>query len=197
MIWLGTALSIHLVHRPWWPYYYLHLAIPLAWLAGLAVGEAFGFITHSLNKVGFSLTVPKAWKTILICALTALPLARTLSRLEVNIKDLRQRPQVGDSAIINRMKQHAATTQWVYCDNPIYAFHAGLPMPPELAVVTLKRFWSAQIDTAQIVETCGRRKVDQLLLGTPSLTNDEWTKFLTREFIEVYEQDNMTLLFKN
>jgi len=37
---LVTAAMIHTVHRPWWNYYYLHLAIPLAWLAGWAVSEA-------------------------------------------------------------------------------------------------------------------------------------------------------------
>ncbi len=191
--WLGTALTIHLVHRPWWPYYYLHLAIPLAWLAGLAVGEAFGFIAHSLNKVGFSLTAPKAWKAILICALTALPLARSLSRLEATIKDLRQRPGVEASAIISGMKQHAATTQWVYCDNPIYAFHAKLPMPPELAVVTLKRFWSGQITTTKIVEICQLRHVEQLLLGSISRQSPNWTNLLSSNYVLSSELENLRL----
>jgi 4-amino-4-deoxy-L-arabinose transferase-like glycosyltransferase len=39
LVLLITALSVHLVHRPWWMYYYLHFAIPLSWLAGLAIGD--------------------------------------------------------------------------------------------------------------------------------------------------------------
>src|SRR5207302_2589522 len=36
---LATAAAIHSVHRPWWNYYYLHFAIPIAWLAGYALNE--------------------------------------------------------------------------------------------------------------------------------------------------------------
>lgn len=38
-IWLLTAVLIHLYHCPWWPYYYLHFAVPLAWLSGYGIAE--------------------------------------------------------------------------------------------------------------------------------------------------------------
>ena len=39
VVMLLTALAVHSIHRPWWSYYYLHLAVPLVWLSGLAFGE--------------------------------------------------------------------------------------------------------------------------------------------------------------
>ena len=47
-----TALGVHAVHRPWWMYYYLHLAIPMAWLAGFAVSEIIKIFTRLLSKTG-------------------------------------------------------------------------------------------------------------------------------------------------
>jgi len=37
LIWLGWALVIFINHTPWWPYYYVHIAIPLCWLAARAL----------------------------------------------------------------------------------------------------------------------------------------------------------------
>src|SRR5439155_13642620 len=46
LVMLTTVTLIHMNHRPWWSYYYLHFAVPLAWLAGYAIAEllreAFG-----------------------------------------------------------------------------------------------------------------------------------------------------------
>ncbi len=36
---LGTVLLVHLIHRPYWPYYYLHFAVPIAWLTGYGTAE--------------------------------------------------------------------------------------------------------------------------------------------------------------
>jgi len=32
---LLTAVAVHAMYLPWWMYYYLHFAIPLAWLRDL------------------------------------------------------------------------------------------------------------------------------------------------------------------
>lgn len=178
LIWLLTALAVHSAHRPWWPYYYLHFAIPIAWLAGSAAGEMVGVVSMLLKGFRFNLGATSTWRTLLLCGLIALPLARSLSRLELNVRDLRQRPRVEASAIIAKMKERASATHWAYADNPVYVFHAGLTTPPGLAVVTLKRFWSGQITTAGIVETCRRFQVEQILLGPVSRQDTNWTNLL-------------------
>lgn len=38
---LATVMLVHLWHRPYWPYYRLHFAIPLAWLGGMGIVEWF------------------------------------------------------------------------------------------------------------------------------------------------------------
>jgi hypothetical protein len=61
--------------------------------------------------------------------------------------------RLSDSPVVAKMKEYAGRTHWVYAQQVIYALHAGLPVPLELAVVTLKRFWSDQVSTAEVVET--------------------------------------------
>ena len=100
--------------------------------------------------------------------------------------------------VIAKMKEQAqkAQAKWVYADNPIYIFHAGLKTPPELAVVTLKRFWPGQINTFQIVEICRRRNVEQLLLGPISRQDSNWTNLLSAEFMRHCDEGNFRLYIK-
>ena len=39
--WLALALVVFTNHKPWWPYYYIHLALPLCWCAALGLSEVF------------------------------------------------------------------------------------------------------------------------------------------------------------
>jgi len=122
--------------------------------------------------------------------LLALVLVRSESRLEGGIKDLRQRERVADNPIVTQMRAHASGTHWVYVPfgNEIYPFQAGLPMPPELAVVTLKRFWSGQITDAQILELCQRYHPEQILLK-PEPVNNEW-RGLLGNYSAIYQATN-------
>jgi len=65
-------------------------------------------------------------------------------------------------------------------------------MPPELAMVTLKRFWSDQITIGEIVETCKRYQPEQLLLN-PAKLEDEWREILN-DYDIVY-QDKESVLY--
>ncbi len=178
---LLVVSAVHAVHRPWWNYYYLHLAIPLAWLAGWTVNESIRLV-HTLVSTGrINVFSRAAWKAVAVCALAAAALARSETRLEGAIKGIRQRTAAATNPIVNTMKACADQTAWVYARSPIYAFHAGLPVPPELAVVTPKRFWSGQITVEAIVETCSRYKPELLVLPLTG-SNTEWKLLLDREY---------------
>ena len=190
----GTALAIHLVHRPWWMYYYLHLAIPLAWLAGFAANEAIANVSALLTKSQFNWSSRKTWQAIGLCALIALAFVRSEGRLEGGIHDLRGRERIKDSFVLAKMREYAGGTHWAYAQfgEEAYPFNAQLPMPPELAVVTLKRFWSDQITTTEIIDTCRRYQVEQILLEKEK-PHDNWNDLL-KEYNIVY-QDKTFVLF--
>jgi 4-amino-4-deoxy-L-arabinose transferase-like glycosyltransferase len=189
---LLTALAVHTVHRPWWGYYYLHFAVPLAWLAGLATSEVLKGITARLKASNSRDSSLATWKWVGLCALLALALAVAEARLEGSIRAIRQAPKASDSVVLAKMKQYADRTHWVYVQPVIYPFHAGLAVPPELAVVMLKRYWSGQITPEQIVETCRRYKPEQLLLYRARV-GSEWKELLKAEYQTAYQDTNYVL----
>jgi Dolichyl-phosphate-mannose-protein mannosyltransferase len=187
---LLTVSAIHAVHRPWWTYYYLHFALPLAWLGGLALREmisaASGWLAPPLG-----LTYARTWKGLALLGLAALLLARPERRLEANIKDLRHRPTVASSRLVATIRQYAGRTHWVYADKVIYAFHAQVLVPPELAVIMFKRFWSGQITTEGIVAACKHYHAEQLVFTDAPAP--EWSELLASQYVLACTENDSTL----
>lgn len=193
---LATALAIHSIHRPWWDYYYLHLAVPLAWLAGFAVAEAILTVSGLFSASHFRAGSRATWKGFALCAVTALVLLGSERRLEAGIIYLRRRPTVDSDPIIAKMREYAGRTHWVCSQSVIYPFHAQLKVPPELAVVTLKRFWSGQITTKDIVDICRRDQPEQVVLYAEP-TEDEWRHFLEHDYTLKYQDKDLILYVAN
>ena len=97
---LLTAVAVHSVHRPWWGYYYLHFAVPLAWLAGLAASEVIKVISGRLKAGSSPATSLATWKWVGLCSLLALALALAEARLERDIRAIRRAPKASDSAVL-------------------------------------------------------------------------------------------------
>jgi hypothetical protein len=146
---LFTVCAVHAVHRPWWNYYYMHIAIPLAWLAGWMVVELARRTMARQQNGQFNLRMRPTWVMMGLCFLAALPLARSERRLELVVKDLRHSEPASTNRILEKMKIYAGQTKWVYAADGMYPFQARLPVPPELAIVMPKRFWSGQITTSK------------------------------------------------
>ena len=109
------------------------------------------------------------------------------------MENLQARIRTEADPVLAKMKEYAGRTHWVYIQdgNETYPFHAQLPMPPEIAVVTLKRFWSDQISTKEIVETCRRYQVEQLLLKRTQ-PGEDWNELL-QGYRVVYEGKDRVL----
>jgi hypothetical protein len=67
LVWLGLSLGFFAVHRPWWSYYYIHIAIPLCWCAAIAltgaVRAALAFWHPRSAVPAFSRTGPRSSHT--------------------------------------------------------------------------------------------------------------------------------------
>lgn len=178
---LGTLIIVHGLHRPWWNYYYLHFAVPLAWLGGWAVYETINVAIGYFRTKGFALASQTSWKAVALCAVSAAVVARSESRLEANFKQLSDSPKTNASAVLANMRRCAPVTHWVCAEDVIYPFHAQLKVPPELAVVMSKRFWSGQISGEQIVDLCRKYTPEQIMLpnGGPA---GSWSEFLRSQY---------------
>ncbi len=84
---------------------------------------------------------------------------------------------------IERLKPLA---RFFYAEEPIYSFHAGIPMPPELAVVPLKRLWAGDMTNARIAEEMSEVKPEIILLKSGT-TDTPFNHLLAAEYRPVYE----------
>ncbi len=161
---LATVLAIHLWHRPYWYYYGLHFAIPLAWLGAVGIVEWFralwqlDFTASRGSKVRAGIGV-LSWSVMVSLALTLAPEKAWNALLRLAAAA----PASADPRVV-ALRRHAAETHWVFTDRVIYAFWAGLPVPPELAVVPSKRIWSGQINRSEIERCLERYRPEQILL---------------------------------
>jgi hypothetical protein len=74
-----------------------------------------------------------------------------------------------------------------------HAFHARVPVPPELAVVVAKRFWSGQISSEAILAACKHYRPEQVLLSN-RLASGDWKQFLDAGYTLVCA-DKTSLLY--
>lgn len=176
---LATVALVHAFHRPWWDYYYLHFTIPLAWLTGWTVNALIVDVyrLQTIKKVAGLKTV----SIVTLCGLVAFAFAKSERRLEGSIKLLRAKQAANSNPIVQVMKRQTTGTPWVYAEDGIYPFHAGLRVIPELAIVMPKRFWSGQITTSRIIETCRKYKPQFIVIRSDSF-NPEWRNYLGADY---------------
>ncbi len=193
LIWLGTAAVVHSVHRPWWGFYFLHFAVPLAWLSGCGGAALFRQAHLHLGETRWRSRRPGIlWLSGAAAALSAL-LTFGGERLWQTAQEMLQRTRVKDSGMVTQMRRFREQTRWVYTRETIFPFHAGLRVIPELAVLPSKRFWSGQMYPEQIWDTVMRYQPEQVLLNSGELTPT--ARFYLDHHYEPVDQDGGNMLF--
>jgi hypothetical protein len=176
LAWCFGMLAVFGLHRPWWSYYYVHNSIPLCWCAAL------GWVA-----VGRHLGQRQGWGTkalVGVCALA--PLLWTGARVGLEVEGLRSAPRLHRELVLREMERYRPWTEFLYAEEPICSFHAGLPMPPRLAVAGLKRFWSGDLTNARLVEELARIRPGLVLL-TQDTRERPFDAWLRAEYRLVYE----------
>ena len=189
---LLTALGLHLTHRPWWSFYYLHFAVPFAWLSGYGVAELLraGRATADGGVTIFG----RLGNRLAASLLMALLLFNGGWRLNSVIERIQELPRVQDSVLIAKMKENGARTKWVYTRGDIHVFHAGLKVIPEVAVVPAKRIWSGRITDDQILKIVQRYQPEQMVLDMSRPDMDaELKKVAAEQYAPVCEEQGRQL----
>jgi hypothetical protein len=150
---LTFTLGIIGRHKPWWTYYYVHSAIPLCWCG--AVGFV-GIYRYVFNPQRLALKV-------MFGAFTVGAAIWMGSRLYLQVVGIRNSPQIYSSLVLQEIERLKPFSRFIYTDNPVYSFHSGIPLPPELGVISLKRFWSGDLSNARLADILAARKPDLVL----------------------------------
>lgn len=190
---LATAIGIFCCHRPYWDYYYLYIAVPLAWLTGYAIVGLLRFAWAEGAKGFFRSPWMRLFSYLIGSVLVVTSLTEGGTRLMSQVEEIRHLPSVHDREAISKMKEFASQTKWIYCmDNSIYAFYAGLPVIPELAVLPRKRFWSGQINDEQIAAIVQRYRPEQVMLTCPE-PPEALKAFMASTYVLVCDEDSCFL----
>lgn len=154
---LAVAYAGHLWLRPFWSYYYLHLALPLAWLAAVAVRDLTVWVAEAGTGRGLGL------RFVLVAGLFTPVLAQLPERVEQVRAALRPGDGIARQMLADRIRQHAGA--WVFTDQPALAFQAGVPVPPEAVVLSQKRVRLGLFTERDLIRCLERRQPGVVALG--------------------------------
>jgi len=187
VVWLVFALVLFTMHRPWWTYYYVHMAVPMSLCAGVGLVSVFEWVLAGLANTRKLLARTKArWYWAIVGVYLACTVLWIGSRSYLEISGIRKSPQTYYALVFNEIERFKPFTQWLYADNLTYSFYSGIPMPPQLAVVPLKRLWSGEMTNAGI-----REQMQEFRPGLVALRNDTretpFQDLLSTEYRLVYQ----------
>jgi hypothetical protein len=174
VLWLGLALVVFSIHKPWWSYYYIHIALPLCWCAGLGLVASLEFLRcHKaiVARVAFGLVITAA-------------LIWSIARVYLQVSTVRSLPKIYQILAIDRIKK-LGHIKFLYAEEPIYSFHAGVPMPPQLAVLPLKRFWMGDMTSTRLASELAQARPEAILLSS-NTAERSFDDLLASEYRLVY-----------
>lgn len=154
LAWMAVSLLVFGIHKPWWPYYYIHLAIPLCWCAAAGIQM---LLSHANPKRNRSVLA-------LVCVFGLCALPWMAARVYLQVSEIRASPQTYYTTVLHQIERLKPSVRLMYADDPIYSFHAGIPMPPQLAVLPLKRFWAGEMSNERLVQELSSAKPSIILL---------------------------------
>jgi 4-amino-4-deoxy-L-arabinose transferase-like glycosyltransferase len=160
---LTTALTIHTVHRPYWYYYALHFAVPVAWLGAFGIIELCALSRREPDAPSLAMTVIQGARRLASYGLVSILLAFSAAAVWREGVAICAEQPASENPVVLSLEQRAKSTHWVFTDCDTCAFWAGLPVPPELAVVPLKRIWACEVTKAQITECLDRYRPEQIV----------------------------------
>lgn len=176
LAWLVVTFVVFTIHRPWWAYYYVHTAIPLCWCAAIAFSFAVSWAMRKRNRAG--LLALAAFSLCAVCWMGG--------RMYLQVMAVRSSPQLYAEPVLEYIARLKPYAHWMYATKEIYSFHAGIPMPPELAVVPLKRFWAGEITNDEIAAELASVRPEIILLNNDG-QQAPFQALLDRDYRLVFE----------
>ncbi len=211
-----TSFLAHAWHRPWWDYYYLHLSLPLAWLGALGVQWTWETLAKPASPIPNSeFRIPNSssvslrrrlrefwpgWRPAGLIAAVSFCLAGFLvelpERYERETAFLRAKPSPTEVKVLAELAERRADTRWLYTDRPIWCAHANLLIPPELAVLSLKRIAAGDITHAEFLRLLYHYRPEQILLQRRHFEDEKFHEFLRAFYDVVIEEGNLKYLVR-
>ncbi len=195
LAWLGTAYLLLHNYAPVWYHQQLLVTIPAALLAACAIGEVIRWIPKFYPLRTFLsgrglISVIVAIALIFVVSDQAPHMVLRLFNFRAFLKISSQ-----DYRLVEKMNTYAQETHWMVTDRPMYAFRAGVPVPPNLAAISWKRVATGTLTEQKILDTIRETRPEHVLL-----TRFKWPsikQYLKDHYREIYSQSGKKLYLRN
>jgi hypothetical protein len=153
---------------PAWFHHQLFITIPAAILAAIAMGSA-------VVDLGSRLSESRLWRlnsfaSVLVLVLSVFMLfdrvPPTVDNFQLDLPNFGS-PDLSsdvDFEIVALIGNFSDRTDYLFTDRPMYAFRSGVAMPPELAVITQKRYSTGDPTQEEIYAALMRTKPEQIII---------------------------------
>jgi 4-amino-4-deoxy-L-arabinose transferase-like glycosyltransferase len=169
LAWMVAAYLLLFQHTPVWEHQQLLVTIPAAMLGGIAFYEGSKFALQYIRSY------KRSWTGLLRAAafvgafflIFSFRIAEPINLLTLTPSITNSEFEMGplEEKFYTKMLKFAPETKWVVTDLTMYAFRARLPVPPNLAVFSLKRVQTGNLTEAQVLDTIREYNPEQVLLG--------------------------------
>ncbi len=197
LAWMVVAYLFLLIDKPVWWHHTLLITVPASILAAGGIGESIkvlveGFKDHSKLKNSWGFIAAGLTSVALICALSVPETASFL--INGNLVNAEETHHA-EEKILNKIVQFAPQTHWMVTDMPMLPFIAGLKVPPELTVLSWKRFAAGDLTESTILHTLQELHPEQVLLGRFSLPSID--RYLLENYRVIYQRGTTILYVRN
>ncbi len=197
LAWLAAAGILLVNHRPIWYHHYHLLSIPLSWLAAYGVDSVVKFFRSKNLLPKFKpFNVKKrlifSWAVLLVLSILSVVYIKYHKVIESDIA-IRIQKYYRQFEVVNLLSEYKDSTRWIFTDRPIYAFYADLPVPPEIAVFSIKRLVTGNLTEADLVGVLQKYQPEQVLLSRHRdrlINNKEITAYLNENYTKTYEKES-------
>lgn len=154
-LWLVLTLAVFATHRPWWSYYYVHTAVPLSWCAGVGL----------VGLIRWRPVRHQRLKSVAVAIFAGAAACWLGARVYLQVVSVRESPRIYTALVLPEIERFRPFTTFLYAEESSYSFYADIPLPPQLGVVPLKRFWSGEMTAARLTEELQSVQPGLLLLN--------------------------------
>jgi 4-amino-4-deoxy-L-arabinose transferase-like glycosyltransferase len=130
VLWVVFAATALLAHAPIWYHHQLLLSVPLSAAGGIAVAELF----RPSQVARLPAPLLTGARIAAVALIVALPLWSSNAVMPATTA-----MQGTPEQVLAAIRAHAAATPVMITSNPMYAFRAGVEVPPALSALPLKR----------------------------------------------------------
>ncbi len=148
--WFLFGIGLVLFHRPLFVHHILLLTIPAAWLSTDALRAGLSWKKQATVLLVASLASGKCYA---LWVDKKIELEHEISRAPIR------------EQLYNDMVKYSGGSPWVLTDRPTYAIRAGLLVPPEIAVLSMKRMRAADYGHDWLPSVLEKYRIPQIVFA--------------------------------